>query len=101
MRGRAKAKQAHALARFNASDPQAAKANDASTEERCGVQIIEGRGKRDDKVGASESVFRVSARDVIAGERGRVAEILEAFFAIRTRAVSSAEPRDADTRVQR
>src|SRR5579872_185780 len=78
MRGRAEAKQSHALALLHSSHTQAAKSDDASTKQRRGVQIVKSLMQRKNKIGASECVFRVATCDGVAGERRRVAEILHA-----------------------
>jgi len=58
------AKQSGALSRFDASDAKTAEADDACTQERSGVQIVEQSGQREDEVSASENVFRISASDI-------------------------------------
>ena len=101
MRGRAEAEQSDALAGLNTGDAQAAKTDDAGTEKRGSVQIIERCGEREDEIGAGESVLRVSARDAVSGERGSVTKILHVSLAIGAGAVSSAEPGDANARAER
>src|SRR5580704_3143616 len=100
MRGSTKAEQSNAFAELDAGNTQAAEANDSRAEQRGGVQVVERRGQREDKVSASEGVLRVSARDGIASEGGPVAQILHAPFAVRAGAIGPAEPRHADARAQ-
>src|ERR1700676_5105423 len=100
MRGRTEAKQSDALARLDAGNAQAAEADDSGAEERGGVQIVECSRQRKDKVGAGQCIFRVSAGDAVSGERGRVAEVLRASFAIGASAIRPAEPANAGARAE-
>ncbi len=60
------------------------------------MQVVELTGKREDEIGARDSVFGVTAIYRVAGECGRVAEIFETEATIAAGAVGSTHPGDAD-----
>jgi len=98
--GRAKAKEADALARLSASDAEAAEADDAGAEKRSNFSVVESFGERVGEVGAGEDVFSVASIDGVAGEGGVVAEVLFVAETEGTGAVSSADPGDTDAHAE-
>ena len=101
MRGRAEPIETDALARLHARDAQRAKADDARTQKRCRVEIVEPVVERVHEVAARDHGRRVAAVDVVARERRCVAEILATLATEPAGAVRAAEPRDADARTDR
>src|SRR5215469_12881156 len=98
---RAKAKQPYAIARLDTRNAQAAKANDAGTQEGRGMKVIQRLGKWENKVAARKRIFSVATRHGVAGKCRRVAKILKASLAIAARAVRASNPRHAYARAQR
>lgn len=92
----AEAKQSHALALLYARNAEAAKADDAGTKQRRGVEIVERGRQRKNEIGASQGILGISAGNRVARERGMVAEILFAAAAVRTHAVGAADPGNTD-----
>ncbi len=92
------AEQAYTLSRFDPGNAQAAKANDARTEQRSRVEIVERCGQREDKVSARQCVLRIAAGNAVTSEYWRVAEIFAALATIWTRAVSTSKPGDTNAR---
>jgi hypothetical protein len=81
---------------LHARDAQAAETNDACAQEGSSLQRVESCGKGKDEIGASQSVFSVSAVDCVAGECRRVAEILHIVLAIPAAAIDAAHPGNTD-----
>ncbi len=94
--GGSEAEEADALAGLSSRDSQAAEADDAGAEQRCGVDVVERVGKGVGEVGANEGVLGVASVGGVAGEGGVVAEVLFAAKAERAGAVGAADPGDAD-----
>jgi hypothetical protein len=92
MRGGAEAEQADTVATFDAGDAQAAEADDAGAEQGRGFEIVERGRERVDEIGSCDGVLGVATRNRVAGEGGRVAQILGAAGAVRAGAVDAAEP---------
>ena len=101
MRRGSKPEKAHPLSGLCARDTQAAKSNDARTEQRGSVEIIEFGWKRKYEIGARQRILRIAAIDGIAGKSRRIAEILVALAAVPARSVGSAEPGDTHTGSER
>ena len=58
------------------------------------MQSVERRRKRKNEIGTRLRVFGISAVYRIAGERWRIAKVLQSAPAIRASAIHSADPRD-------
>ena len=71
--GGAEAEQAHMLAGLNSGNTEAAKTDDARTEQRSGMQIVKLAGQRKDEVPARYGIFGVSPIDGVTGEGRRIA----------------------------
>jgi len=91
-----KAEKSNALTFFDSRHPQRTEANDAGTEQRRGVEIIELRGNGKAEIGAGERVLGVTSVHGVTGERGTVAEVFHVAAAKRTGAIGAAEPGDPD-----
>ena len=98
VRRRSEAEQSDTLAGLHFRHAQAAKADDPSAQQRSGAQIVERAGKREDEVGARDSILGVAAVHGVSGECGCVAEVFLVMTAIPASAVGAADPRDADAR---
>src|SRR5580700_11152771 len=101
MRRSPKTKESDAVAGLHARDSQAAKADDARAQQWRGMQVIEFRRQRINKVAARGGILGVSAVDDVPGEDRRVAKILEATAAVRAAAIDAAHPRHANARTTR
>src|SRR5580704_4253625 len=101
MRRCAKTEESDAVATLHTRDAQAAKANDARAQQRRGMQVVEFRRQRINKVAARGGVLGVSTVDGVPGEDRRVAKVLEAAPAIRTATIDATHPRHANARTER
>jgi hypothetical protein len=86
---------------LHACYPETAKTDDAGTQERCGVQIIQRIGQAKNKVGAGECILGVSAVDCVAGKSSRVTEVFKAVLAIPALPISPTNPGNPDAGAQR
>src|ERR1700733_14016850 len=100
MSGRSEAEQTDALTWFDTGNMQAAEADDARAKKRGGVQVVECCGQGKDEISTRERVFRIAAVNAVTGEGRRIAEILQASFAIGTGAVGPAKPGNTDARAE-
>jgi hypothetical protein len=80
---------------------QTAKTNDAGTEQRRSMQVVEPRRKGKDEIGPRERVFCVTAIYRIASEDRSIAKVLHASAAVPTRSVNAANPRDSNADASR
>ena len=62
------------------------------------MQIVQGRGQRINKISAGDSVLRIAAIDRVAGEGGRITQVLQPVLAIPTGPINTPHPGDTDTR---
>jgi hypothetical protein len=80
---------------LNSSYPKAAEADNAGTEERGRVKIIESCRQRNHEITTGQCEFGVAAVNGVAGEGGRVAEVLTIPDAVPAGSVRAADPGDA------
>ena len=92
MGGCAEAEQADAFSFFHACNSQSAKANDAGTEQRSGVKIVELSGNRKAEISAGQSVFGVATIHRVASKSWKVAEVLHFSTAICAGTIGTANP---------
>jgi len=97
----AEAEESYTVARLDARYAKTAKTNNASAQQRRGVQIVELVGKRKREIGANDGVFGIAAIYGVTGEGGRIAEILEAEATISAGSVGSSHPGNSDARAGR
>src|SRR5205085_492588 len=79
-----------------ARQPQRAVADQPGAEQRRRLLVGIALGDREAEALGGDGVLRVAAVEVVAGEPGRVAEVLAAAAAVAARPVRPAEPRDAE-----
>src|ERR1019366_7769017 len=89
------AEQSDTVPGLDSRHPKTAETDDAGAEERRCVKIVESCRKRDHEIAAGECVFGVAAVDCVAGEGGRVAQVLATLEAIPAGSVRAADPGDA------
>ena len=80
-----------------AGEPERPIADQAGAEQRCGMQIGITLGHRKTKAFVGDAKLGIAAIDVIAGEAGAYAQVLEAAAAEAAGLVDEAEPGNADT----
>src|SRR5580658_1685227 len=90
-----------AFARLDACDAQAAESDDAGTEQRSYVDVVQAAGQRVCEVRARQSVFGVTAIHRVAGKNWPVAQIFHFVAAIPAIAVYSAHPGNPHARGDR
>ena len=81
-----------------AGEAQRAVADQPGAEERRRLQVVVGVGKREAVALVGDDPLRVAAVEVVAGEAGRLAEVLAAGEAVAAGAVRPAEPRNTPSR---
>src|SRR5580704_6359947 len=96
MRRSAKTKQPYTLSLLGAGSAQDAKTDDARTQQRRGVQIVQLRRQRKYEVCPGRRVLGVTSVDGVPGESRRVAEIFIASPAIPARSVGASDPGNAN-----
>jgi hypothetical protein len=101
MCGGPETEQTHTLSVLDACNPKTTKTDDAGTQERCGVQIIQPIGKGKDKIGTGECILGVSAVHGIAGKSSRIAQVLKVVLAIPALPISPANPGNSDAGARR
>src|ERR1700693_2384347 len=94
--GGSEAVESEALAILRSTEAVGAVTDDAGAEQRGGMLVGEGGGKRVREVCADDAVLGVAAVDVVSGEAGLLAKILGVAPAVGTGAVGGVEPGDAD-----
>ena len=92
----AEAEQADAFAFFDPGDAEAAVADDPGAEQGRGLQVVERVRQRVDEIRASDDEFGIASIDSVAGENGRITEVLHPLGAVGAVAVSAAKPGHAD-----
>ena len=94
VRRRAEAVEAEPLA--VAREPQRAVADQPRAQQGRRLLVGVALGDREAEALVGDGVLGVAAVEVVAGEPGRVAEVLAAAAAVAARSVRPAEPRDAE-----
>src|ERR1035441_10956995 len=92
---------AHALSGFHSRNPHTPKTNDAGTEQRRCMQVVERCWKWKYEISPSKRIFRVTAIYGIAGKDGSIAKVLHTSAAVPTASVGAANPRNSDARAGR
>src|SRR5580700_3379313 len=98
MRRGAEAKQADPFSLFHTRYSKAAVTDDACTQQRSRLKIVEGRGKRKNEIGPRDCEFGIAAIHRVSGEGRRVAQVLKSPPAVGTISVRAAQPGNADSR---
>src|SRR5262245_46018002 len=101
MRRSAKSKQSDAFTALDARNADTAKPNNARTEQRSRLSVLQLFRQGVDKVPARYSIFPITSINRIAGEYWCVAKIFHPMAAKRASAVHAAEPRNSDSRAER
>lgn len=94
--GGAEAEEADGLAVFDLAEPQGAIADDAGTQEGCGVEVVERVGEQMGEGGGNGHIFGIAAVDIQAGPKGLFAEVFEAACAERAGSAGFPQPGDTD-----
>ncbi len=95
MRRCAESEEAHAIARLDAGDAQAAEADNAGAQQGGGMQIVKTRGQGEHEIRSCQGKLGEPAIDRVAREGGRIAEVFESPGAVRAGSVDAADPRNA------
>jgi len=96
MSGGAEAEKPDALALFDTCHAERAESDDASAEQRSGMEIVQLRRNRKTKVGTGERVFGIASVHGIAGKRREVAQVFHIAATVGAGAVDAAEPGNTD-----
>jgi len=81
--------------------PETAKPNDAGTQKRGGVQIVQRGGKRKYKVSPGKCILGVSTVHGVAREGGRIAKVFQAVLTIPALPINAAYPGNPYSGAQR
>src|SRR6266545_2510568 len=80
---------------FDSCHAKTAEADNTGAEERGRMKIIESSRQRNHEIAAGQCEFGVAAVDGVAGENGRVAEVLAIPAAVPAGSVRASDPGDA------
>src|ERR1700687_4970143 len=98
---RTKSEQSDFIARLHVGYAKAAKPDNAGTQQRRGVNVVQRRRQREDEVRTSDGKLRVPTIFAITGKSRRIAKVFKVVSAVPARAVRASDPRDAYSGSQR
>jgi hypothetical protein len=99
--GAPKAKKTNSFAMLNAGDTQAAKSDNAGTQQGSDMDVIQAGGQRESKVGARKGILRVSTVHRISSKCRVITQVFHAVVAVPAITIDTAHPGDTDACSQR